>query len=152
MTFLKSIALAATVAVGLSGQALADEAGKLAEGEYKLSTAVATASRAWRDAFNAGDAKAAATLYEEDAVMVVKPFGTFKGRAQIEAFWTDIISKGFDDVVYSDTVTTVLNQSSARVAANWKMNNAHGIITNEHWVLQPDGRALLREDHFEIAQ
>ncbi|MGG9998631.1 SgcJ/EcaC family oxidoreductase [Pseudovibrio ascidiaceicola] len=152
MTFIKSIALAATVAVGLSGQAIADEAGKLAEGEYKLNTAVATASRAWRDAFNAGDAAGAAALYEDDAVMVVKPFGTFKGREAIEGFWTDIISKGFDDVVYSNTVTTVLDQTSARVAANWKMNNAHGVITNELWVLQPDGRALLREDHFEIAQ
>ncbi len=152
MTFIKSIALAATVAVGLSGQAIADEAGKLAEGEYKLSTAVATASKAWRDAFNAGDAAGAAAFYEEDAVMVVKPFGTFEGREAIEDFWAGIISKGFDDVVYSKTVTTVLDQTSARIAADWKMNKAHGIITNELWVLQPDGRALLREDYFEIAQ
>ena len=86
--------------------------------------------------------------------MVVKPFGTFRGRAAIQAFWEDIISKGFDDVVYSNTTTKVVDQTltAASVSANWKMNNASGVITNELWVLQPDGTALLREDHFEIAQ
>lgn len=125
-----------------------------AEREFNLSTAVATASRAWRDAFNAGDAAGAAAQYEEDAVMVVTPFGRFEGRAQIEAFWTDLIAKGFQNVVYSNTSTVVLDQdlTSARVSANWAMNNAHGVITNETWVMQPDGRALLREDHFEVAQ
>ncbi|MCO7222697.1 SgcJ/EcaC family oxidoreductase [Pleionea sp. CnH1-48] len=120
--------------------------------DKNLQVAVATASKAWKDAFNAGDAAAAAALYEEDAVMVVKPFGTYKGRKAIQAFWTDIISKGFDDVVYKNTVTTLLDDKSARIASDWKMNNAHGVITNELWVIQPDGRALLREDHFEIAQ
>lgn len=126
----------------------------LAAKEYDLSTAVAAGSRAWRDAFNAGDAAAAAALYEDDAVMVVTPIGTFEGREAIEAFWTDIIAQGFGDVVYRNTVTTVVDQSltAARVSADWAMNKAQGVITNELWVLQPDGTAKMREDHFEIAQ
>lgn len=122
--------------------------------EFTLHSAVAKASRAWRDAFNAGDAAAAAALYEKDAVMVAKPFGTFKGREAIQAFWTDIIDKGFAEVVYYNTQTTVVDQSlsAARVSADWTMNHAKGVITNELWVLQPDGTALLREDHFEITQ
>ncbi len=146
--------LAATSIAGLSGQTLAQEVETRAAREYELSIAVAKGSRAWRDAFNAGDAAAAAAMYEEDAIMVAKPFGKFEGRAAIEAFWTDIISKGFDDVVYMNTATKVVDQSltAASVSAHWKMNNAHGIITNELWVLQPDGTALMREDHFEIAQ
>lgn len=123
-----------------------------AANDMAVQVAVATASKAWKDAFNAGDAAGAAELYEENAVMIVKPFGTFTGKDQILAFWTDIVSKGFDDVIYSNTVTTVLDGGSARVAADWTMNNASGIITNELWVVQPDGHALLREDHFEIAQ
>jgi len=154
MKALKSLALTLALTAGLSNLAYGETAETRAEKEYALTLAVATASRTWRDAFNAGDAAAAAELYEENAIMVVKPFGTFKGRKAIQAFWTDIIAKGFDDVVYRNTVTTILDPSltSARVSADWKMNNAHGVITNEHWVLQSDGRALLREDHFEIAQ
>ena len=45
-----------------------------------------------------------------------------------------------------------MDGSSASVSASWTMNKAHGIITNEHWVIQEDGRALMREDHFEVAQ
>ena len=135
-----------------NAQGSTDKAGVHAEKDMKVQMAVAAGSKAWKDAFNAGDAVAAAALYEEDAVMIVKPIGTFKGRKEILAFWTDIMSKGFDDVVYINTVTTVLDDQSASVSAGWKMNKAKGIITNELWVVQPDGRALMREDHFEIAQ
>lgn len=130
----------------------AQDAEAQAANDLAVQLAVATASKAWKDAFNAGDAAAAAALYEDDAIMVVKPFGTFTGKEEILTFWTDIVSKGFDDVVYSNTVTTILDGQSARIAADWTMNNASGIITNELWVVQADGRALLREDHFEIAQ
>jgi len=154
MKLLPTLTLAIALATGVSAQAIAQQAESRAAGEFALSTAVAKASRAWRDAFNAGDAAAAAALYEENAIMVAKPFGTFKGREAIEAFWTDLIAKGFDDVIYYKTSTRVVDQSltSASVSAEWKMNNASGIITNELWVLQPDGTALLREDHFEVAQ
>ncbi|MEH6528239.1 MAG: nuclear transport factor 2 family protein [Sneathiella sp.] len=155
MLKIKALALAVAIMSGTASnslQAHAQEAAAQAATDMKIQVAVATASKAWKDAFNAGDAAGAAALYEDDAVMVVKPFGTFKGKEQIHAFWTDLVSKGFDDVVYSKTVTTVLDGKSARVAADWKMNKASGVITNELWVVQSDGRALLREDYFEVAQ
>lgn len=123
-----------------------------AENQKNLHVAVAQASKAWKDAFNAGNAAGAAALYEENAVMVVKPFGTYEGREQIRAFWENIINGGYAEVIYTNTVTTMLDDNSAQIASDWKMNNAHGVITNELWVMQPDGTALLREDHFEIAQ
>lgn len=133
--------------------AQAEDAETRAVSEFKLSMAVATASRQWREAFNSGDAAGAAAMYEEDAVMVAEPFGTFEGREAIQAFWTQLVEGGFDDVIYFNT-TTVVSQdlTAAVVSADWRMNNANGIITKELWALQPDGTALLREDHFQVAQ
>ncbi|MDA5556397.1 nuclear transport factor 2 family protein [Shimia sp. MMG029] len=154
MKRLSLLSLVATLGMSLTAPAFAQDAEDAAAKEFALSTAVATASRAWRDAFNAGDAAAAAALYEADAIMVAKPFGTFEGREAIEAFWQNLIENGYDDIVYANTITKVIDTSlsAAQVSADWKMNNAQGIITNELWVLQPDGTALLREDHFEVAQ
>ncbi|WP_298938377.1 nuclear transport factor 2 family protein [uncultured Ruegeria sp.] len=153
MKLVKAVALAMTLATSISNPSFAEEAETRAATEFELSTAVATASRQWRDAFNAGDAAGAAAMYEEDAIMVAKPFGTFKGRSEIEAFWAQLVEGGFDDVIYFNT-TTVVSQdlSTAQVSADWKMNSAHGTITKELWALQSDGTALLREDHFEVAQ
>lgn len=150
----RSIAAAAIAISAMSAQAPAQEAEARAVKEYELNLAVASASRAWREAFNAGDAAAAAAMYEEDAVMVAKPFGRFEGREAIQGFWKNIIEQGFDDVIYFNTTTTVVDKTltAARVSADWEMNNARGIITNELWVLQPDGTARLREDHFEVAE
>ncbi|WP_299005373.1 SgcJ/EcaC family oxidoreductase [uncultured Shewanella sp.] len=144
----------ATIALLLSSTAFANnqEANTLATSDYAIQTAVAAASKAWKDAFNAGDAAAAAALYEEDAIMVVKPFGTYKGRQAIQSFWENIIENGYKDVIYSNTNTRILDNNSARVSSDWRMNNAQGVITNELWVIQADGTARLKEDHFEIAQ
>lgn len=123
-----------------------------ASAEFDLVTAVAKASKTWRDAFNTGDAATAAAMYEEDAVMVAKPFGTFTGRAAIQSFWADLIDKGFSNIAYYHTQTAIVDTSlqAVKISAEWQMNNAKGIITNELWVLQADGGALLREDHFEV--
>ncbi len=104
----------------------------------------------WKSAFNSGNAEGCAACYEENALMVVKPFGEFKGRDEIRAFWADLISKGFADVSYTDAKVEVLDEATAVISASWSMNNAKGIITKELWVLQEDGSALLREDHFEV--
>lgn len=127
---------------------VADALTDMAAREY-VRHATEKASQGWKAAFNAGDAKAAAGFYESDAIMIAKPFGTFKGHSKIEAFWTDLIGKGAKNVEYFDTELTVLDATSARIRSNWRMNVASGVITNEHWVLQEDGKMLLREDHFE---
>ena len=112
-------------------------------------TAARAASEKWKAAFNGGDAAACAACYEESAVVVAKPFGTFTGRAEIEALWRQVIADGFSDVEYLEPEFTAQGKDAALLTSRWKMNNAHGVITKEIWALQTDGRALLREDHFE---
>ena len=119
-------------------------------GTVDVRAAVEAASGKWRDAFNAGDAAACAAAYEDDAVMIAKPFGTFSGRDEIRGFWEKIIADGFAAVEYLEPQIEVLDPTSAVLSANWRMNNAHGVITKELWVLQEDGTALLREDAFEV--
>ncbi len=115
-----------------------------------LLDAVRAGSRRWQDAFNAGNAAGCAACYEETAVMNAKPFGAFSGRADIEAFWTKIIGDGYSDVTYIEPEIRVVDDRSAILSAKWEMNKAFGVITNELWVLQDDGNALLREDDFEV--
>lgn len=123
-----------------------------AQAEQQLINTVAKSSRAWKEAFNSGDASAATAMYEKNALMVAKPFGSFNGHEEIKAFWTGLIEKGFDDVVYENSTFTVIDEKTVRVSADWTMNNAGGVITNELWVVQPNGVALLREDHFEVTK
>ncbi|MEM7226478.1 MAG: nuclear transport factor 2 family protein [Pseudomonadota bacterium] len=113
-------------------------------------SAVEAASRRWQAAFNGGDAAGCAAAYETGAVMTAAPFGTFTGRAEIEAFWAKIIADGFAEVEYIEPEIQVLDEHSALLSSKWRMNKAHGVITKELWVLQADGSALLREDAFEV--
>ena len=152
MNIIKTINIIAIITFFNTSISFAQTAKHKTQQDYQLQIAVAKASKAWKDAFNSGDAKAATAMYEEGAVMHVKPFGTFTGKAEIFTFWSDLIDKGFNDVIYANTVTKTIDQKSASIAADWSMNHAKGIITKELWVLQPDGRALLREDHFEVVQ
>ena len=115
-----------------------------------LITKTQTASQQWKDFFNAGDAKGCASMYEESAYMLAKPLGEFTGRHQIQAFWQNLIDQGFSDVAYIEPTTEVLDSTSVLLTSRWKMNKAHGIITNELWVLQADGQMRLKEDHFEV--
>jgi ketosteroid isomerase-like protein len=117
--------------------------------EDKLLEAVAKAQIKWVNAFNAGDSLGCANSYEEDAVMNAKPFGTFKGRTEIQGFWTKCIEDGLSEVDYIDPQIEVIDETSAILTSKWKMNKAHGVITKELWILQSDGTALLREDNFE---
>ena len=110
--------------------------------------AATSASERWKIFFNSGNAAGCASCYEENAKMVATPFGEFNGRDAIEAFWSKIIEDGFADVKYSDVLVKQIDDNSAIITANWSMNKASGVITNELWVLQSDGTAKLREDHF----
>jgi uncharacterized protein (TIGR02246 family) len=108
------------------------------------------ASGKWKAAFNSGDAAGCAAQYAADAVMVAKPFGTFAGREEIQAFWQKLIDDGFKDVDYvAPTKVEPVDSKSAILTSNWTMNKAKGIITKELWVVQADGTAKLTEDYFE---
>ena len=111
---------------------------------------VKKASETWRTCFNAGDAAGCAAQYEEDATMEAQPFGTFEGRAEIEAFWQKIIDDGFAEVEYIDPQFEVLDETRVLLKSGWRMNKASGVIHEELWVLQDDGTAKLREDSFEV--
>ena len=114
-----------------------------------LLTAVTEASERWKIAFNAGDATGCTTQYEASAVMQAIPFGTFRGHDEIQAFWQQLIDNGFSNVDYIEPIIEIIDQTTAVLTSQWKMNKAHGVIHKELWVLQPDGTAKLREDIFE---
>jgi len=119
--------------------------------EQKAAVLEATkrASEQWKSAFNSGDAAGCAAQYEENAVMQAKPFGTFTGTTEIQAFWQKILDDGFSDVEYLEPSIKVVDETSAILTASWKMNKAKGVIHQELWVLQKDGTAKLRQDDFE---
>lgn len=119
------------------------------QAQEKVIAALNLASQRWKDAFNSGDAAGCAAQYEENAVMNAKPFGTFTGTAQITAFWQQLIDGGYSDVEYIEPQIKVVDEQSAILSSDWKMNKASGVITHELWVIQADGTAKLREDDFE---
>lgn len=81
--------------------------------------------------------------------MHARPFDTYKGTDEIEAFWQKLITGGFAEVEYMEPELEVVDQQSAILKSKWKMNKAQGVIHKELWALQPDGTAKLREDDFE---
>jgi len=119
------------------------------EQKSKVLNAVNLASENWKSSFNSGNAVGCAAQYEENAIMHARPFGTFKGLNEIQAFWQKLIDDGFSDVDYIDPNIEVIDATSAVLSSSWKMNNASGVIHKELWVLQADGSAKLREDDFE---
>ena len=119
------------------------------KGKTTVLEAVNTASAQWKSAFNSGDALGCAAQYEKVAVMHARPFGTFTGNIEIQAFWQKLIDDGFSDVEYLDPKIEVVDERSAILTSDWKMNKASGVIHKELWVMQEDGSAKLREDDFE---
>ena len=119
------------------------------EVESIVINAVEAASKKWVSAFNSGDAAACAAQYEQSAVMQARPFGTFYGTEEIQAFWQNLIDDGFCDVEYINPRIEVLDEAKAILTSDWKMNKAAGVIHKELWVLQSDGTAKLQEDDFE---
>ncbi|WP_421845725.1 YybH family protein [Mycobacterium sp.] len=116
-----------------------------------LVRAVNEASERWKSAFNAGNAAECGAQYEHSATMKAEPFGTFEGIDKIQAFWQKLIDDGFSDVEYLDPQIEVVDQKSAVLTSSWKMNKAQGTIHRELWVIQEDGSAKLREDHFQAS-
>lgn len=104
----------------------------------------------WQQAFNKQDAAGCAAQYEEGAVMHARPFGTFTGREEIQAFWQKIIDDGFHGVEYSDVSWTPEGDDGYILSAKWTMNKAFGVVHREHWLLQADGTAKLHSDDFEV--
>ncbi len=117
--------------------------------ESEVLAAVSQASEAWKAAFNAGDAAGCTAQYEDGATMHARPFGTFTGREEIRTFWQGLIDDGYSEVEYVETQIEVLNDTSAVLTSQWRMNKASGVIHKELWVIQADGSAKLREDDFE---
>ena len=114
-----------------------------------LLSAIKVASEEWKTAFNSGNAEQCALQYEADATMTAKPFGTFNGTKEIKAFWQKLIDDGFCDVEYIEPQIQIIDETSAILSSEWKMNKAKGVITKELWILQNDGSAKLRIDEFE---
>ena len=105
---------------------------------------------AWKAAFNRQDAKGCAEQYAEGTTMIAKPFGTFEGREQIQAFWQNIIDQGFSDVSYTDTTWEKVNDNNYILSSKWTMNKAFGVVHKEVWTLQEDDKARLTYDEFEV--
>ena len=118
--------------------------------DHTLVREVRKASTTWMTSFNNGDAAGCAGQYEQNATLHAKPIGKFQGSDEIQQFWENIIKDGFADVRYIDPQIEIINEKSAILRSNWKMNKATGKITKELWIIQNDGSAKLREDDFQI--
>ena len=104
---------------------------------------------AWIENFNKGNVEYCINAYVDDAVMVVKNVGEFKGKEAIEAFWNET-TKAANHIEYSNTNIKVIDEKTVHLDSNWKMNIGEGIITLEEWVKQEDGSWKLVQDEFEI--
>lgn len=104
----------------------------------------------WQQAFNQQNAAGCAAQYCENSVMNAIPFGEFKGREAIQAFWQNIIEQGYQDVAYTDVNWEVAGDNGYILTSSWTMNKAYGVVHREHWIIEEDGKARLIDDEFEI--
>lgn len=105
---------------------------------------------AWQQAFNRQDAAGCAARYTANSVMNARPFGSFTGRQEIQAFWQGIMDKGFADVEYTDVNWEAAEDQGYILSSSWTMNKAFGVVHREHWVIEDDGEARLLSDDFEV--
>jgi ketosteroid isomerase-like protein len=103
----------------------------------------------WIKSFNKGDVEACINSYTDDAVMVVKNIGEFKGKKAIADFWYET-TKTANHIEYSNTNIKVINEKTVHLSSDWKMNIAEGVITLEEWSKQDDNSWKLVQDEFEI--
>jgi pimeloyl-ACP methyl ester carboxylesterase len=112
---------------------------------------VLKASQEWIKNFNKGDTIAVAQAYTENAIMVAKPFGTFKGREAIKNFWSPFIASGATNLKYTNTQVKIVTENKAILSSDWHMNVGKGVITNETWI-KTGGVWKLSEDYFEVKE
>ncbi len=90
--------------------------------------------------------------YQSNAVIKAKPLGTFKGTAEIDAFWRPFMGSGVGDLKCVDVSLQVVDASTVLLSASWTMNVGRGIITMGKWVLQDNSNWLLAQDDFEMQE
>lgn len=111
---------------------------------------VLAASQNWIAGFNRGDLAAMVRGYTKNASMHPRPNPLCSGQAEIESFWSGLLAAGASELVYSNIRLTIEGEGRARLAADWSMNVAAGVITNELWVRQENGDWLIAQDDFDI--
>lgn len=119
---------------------------------YKIEAEVLERSRQWIKDFNNKNSKGCVEVYTVDAVMNARPMGTFKGISEIEGFWKPFIETGAADLEYSNVELAVENENTVLLRADWKMNIGRGVVIQERWVKQSDGKWLLEFDDFEVQE
>ncbi len=122
------------------------------DNETSIKQSVLKCSQNWIKSFNAGNVDSCLAGYQSDAVINAKPLGTFKGIAEIDAFWRPFMASGAGELKYEDVDLQVIDASTVLLSASWSMNVGRGIITMEKWVQQDDGNWLLAQDDFEIQE
>ena len=113
---------------------------------------VIAASQRWIANFNKGEVDACVSAYHPNAVMEAKPFGTFTGRQEIEAFWRPFIASGATDLTYQEVALEIIDETTGHLSARWHMNVGRGVITQEKWVKQANDHWLLTYDAFEVLE
>lgn len=114
---------------------------------------VEAASKAWIATFNRGDAAGCSAAYTSDASMQGRPLADVQGRSAIAEFWQAIFDQEPGELVYHDARVHALTPSTAVLSAGWSMSKlGGGLITLERWEKQEDGKWLLAEDIFEVAE
>jgi ketosteroid isomerase-like protein len=111
---------------------------------------VLAASQNWVAGFNRGDLAAMVTDFTKDASMHPRPNPLCLGLQAIESFWSGLSAAGASEWVYSNIRLTIEDEGRARLAADWSMNIAAGLITTELWIKQKNGQWLIAQDDFDI--
>ncbi len=106
-------------------------------------------TNAWVENFNKGNVQYCIDAYTDNAVMIIKEVGEFKGKVAISTFWNDL-TKNANHIEYSNTNIKLINEKTVHLDSDWKMNIGEGIITLEEWVKQDDGSWKLTQDEFQI--
>ena len=112
---------------------------------------VEAAYRVWDEAFNAGDARALAALYTDDATFLPATHAVIEGPARIEEFFAPLLSRGVTGHRF-ELITLHEDTNSIAAAARWTAvapgadgaRTASSGIAAHLFVKQPDGSLKLR--------